>query len=246
VQILILSDLHANWQALEAVLEDAAGRYDTIVCCGDVVGYNPQPARVLEWTRANCQRVIRGNHDKVVAGIDSLDWFNDSAQAAARWTMGALSENQLDYLRNLEQGPVTMSGFEVWHGSPGDEDEYVTAPDEAKPLFPSLQVNLGFFGHTHLQGGFVLRHGIVSEIRQVRKREKEYVLELEPDAVYMINPGSVGQPRDRDPRAAYALYDPDRRLVTYCRVPYAVSKTMEELQQAGLPDVLGLRLLAGF
>jgi predicted phosphodiesterase len=246
VQILILSDLHANWYALLAVLDDAAGRYDTIVCCGDIVGYNAQPGRVLEWTRAHCARVIRGNHDKVVCGIASLDWFNDVAQIAARWTMDALSEDQLVYLRQLEQGPITANGFAMWHGSPADEDQYLTSLAEAGPLFGLMETNVGFFGHTHVQGGFVLRRGRVSFLSPVRRKEREYVLELDRDAAYMINPGSVGQPRDRDARASYALYDPDRQLVTFCRVNYPIQRTIEEIQQAGLPDSLGIRLLIGY
>ena len=246
MQYLILSDLHANWHALEAVLGDAAGHYDEIVCCGDIVGYNPQPARVLEWTRANCTRVIRGNHDKAVAGLTGLEWFNEVAQAAARWTTEALSGDQLCYLRALKRGPVQVNGFELWHGSPGDEDEYLTTPSEAADLFSLVEANVGFFGHTHVQGGFVLRRGQVTAIPQVRRDEDQYVLELDGEAAYMINPGSVGQPRDRDPRAAYSLYDPERKLVTYCRVKYAVNKTMQEIAEAGLPDTLGLRLLIGF
>jgi predicted phosphodiesterase len=245
VQILILSDLHANWHALSAVLEAAAGRYERIVCCGDIVGYNAQPASVLEWTRANCARVIRGNHDKVVAGLAGLEWFNEIAQTAARWTTGVLSDDQLQYLRDLDEGPVKMDGFEMWHGSPADEDEYVTSATEAGQLFSAVEANVGFFGHSHVQGGFVLRHGRVAYLPQVRRKDKEYVLELDREAAYMINPGSVGQPRDRDPRAAYAFYDPERALVTFCRIDYPIQKTVEEIQQAGLPETLGLRLLVG-
>lgn len=246
MQVLILSDLHANWPALEAVLTDAAGQYASVVCCGDVVGYNPQPARVLEWVRTSCHAVIRGNHDKVVAGIDDIEWFNEIAQTAARWTTHVLSGDQLDYLRSLKQGPASVDGFQIWHGSPADEDEYLTMPSEAAPRFPDMVTPLGFFGHTHLQGGFFAKHGYVGLIPQVKPDEREYVLELEPNVVYMVNPGSVGQPRDRDPRAAYVLYDPARRLVTFRRVAYAVSETIAGIQEAGLPDVLGFRLLAGF
>jgi predicted phosphodiesterase len=246
VQFLILSDLHANWPALQAVIDDAAGKYEAIVCCGDLVGYNPQPGRVLEWVRSSCQTVIRGNHDKVVAGIDSIEWFNDVAQIAARWTTNVLSESQLEYLRSLQQGPASIDGFQIWHGSPVDEDEYMTEAGEAAPRFPEMDCALGFFGHTHLQGGFFAKHGFVGVISQVRSSEREYVLELEPDAKYMVNPGSVGQPRDRDPRAAYVLFDSSRKLVTFRRVQYPIGETIAQIQQAGLPDMLGFRLLAGF
>ncbi len=242
----MLSDLHANWHALQAVLADAEGKYDQIVCCGDIVGYNPQPAQVLEWVRANCVAVIRGNHDKVVAGLENWEWFNDVAQAAARWSIGELSEGQLLYLRQLPQGPIPVDGFQIWHGSPADEDEYITAPLEAAPRFGQIAGTLGFFGHTHVQGGFFSKYGRIGVIPQVRASESDAFLPLEADVVYMINPGSVGQPRDRDPRAAYALYDTEQRLVTFRRVAYPALKTAEEIREAGLPDMLGLRLLAGF
>lgn len=246
MQFLILSDIHANWQALEAVLRDADGDYQKTVCCGDLVGYNPDPARVVRWVRDSGIPVIRGNHDKVVAGLEGLEWFNEVAQVAARWTQSQLTEDEMQFLRDLPQGPVGVDGFEIWHGSPADEDEYLTAPAEASPRFDAMQGPLGFFGHTHLQGGFFSRYGRVGGIGQVSRSQREKVLELERDSVYMINPGSVGQPRDRDARAAYVIYDDEARTVTYRRVEYAVRETAREIQQAGLPDVLGFRLMVGF
>ena len=158
VQFLILSDIHANWHALEAVLADVEGKFQQIICCGDIVGYNPRPAEVLEWTKAYCAYVIRGNHDKVVAGIDDLEWFNQVAQAAALWTREQLSDGQLEYLRELQMGPLKLEHFHIWHGSPLDEDEYLTTPPEASPCFAAFEMPLAFFGHTHLQGGFFRKH----------------------------------------------------------------------------------------
>jgi len=246
VQFLIVSDLHANWHALRAVLADAQGKFERIICCGDLVGYNPQPGNVVEWARANCASVIRGNHDKVVAGIDALEWFNDAAQIAARWTIAELNEERLDYLRKLPMGPLRLEHFHICHGSPRHEDEYVTTVTEASPCFRHLDLPLAFFGHTHLQGGFFSRYGRVSGIPAVRKTENESVLALEPDVVYMINPGSVGQPRDGDPRAAYAIYDSTQKLVFLRRVEYPIGKTAEEIKKAGLPGVLAFRLFQGF
>jgi len=246
VQFLIVADLHANWHALEAVLAHSGGMFDQIICCGDLVGYNPQPARVLEWTRVSCTSVIRGNHDKVVAGIESLEWFNEIAQAAARWTIRQLSDEQLKYLRSLPAGPLTLEHFHICHGSPRNEDEYVTTIREATPSFANIDLPLAFFGHTHLQGGFFHRHGRVGRIPAVRKSETEATIDLDPDTVYFVNPGSVGQPRDGDPRAAYAIYDAEQRLVILRRAEYAIQKTAEEIIEAGLPDVLALRLFQGF
>lgn len=245
MRFLLLSDTHANWHALEAVIFDAKERFDRIVCCGDLVGYNAQPARVLEWTRANCSHVIRGNHDKVVAGIESLEWFNDVAQTAARWTIHQLDAGQIAYLRSLQEGPAQVDEFEIWHGSPRDEDEYVTNAREATPCFQHYELPLAFFGHTHLQGGFFRRHGRVGTIPAVRRGSTESIVELELDAQYMVNPGSVGQPRDGDPRAAYAVYDSAQRTVTLRRVEYPIQKTAAEIRQAHLPDVLAFRLFQG-
>ena len=246
MQFLILSDLHANWHALEAVLANAEGQYQQVVCCGDVVGYNPNPAKVLDWTRAHCAPVIRGNHDKAVAGVDDLEWFNDVAKASALWTMGELTEEQLSYLRRLPEGPSLLPEFQMWHGSPVDEDEYLSTPQEAAPRFENFEAPLAFFGHTHLQGGFFSRYGRVGSIPQVPKKQNEIVIELEPDVLYMVNPGSVGQPRDRDPRAAYAIYDSEKSTVALRRVEYPVKETAAEIKEAGLPDELGLRLFVGF
>ncbi|MBV9612515.1 MAG: metallophosphoesterase family protein [Acidobacteriaceae bacterium] len=245
MQFLIVADLHANWYALEAVLADCAGEFDQIICCGDLVGYNPHPARVIEWTRASCSVVIRGNHDKVVAGLENLEWFNDVAQAAARWTIRQLSDDQLTYLRLLNPGPVKLEHFHICHGSPRNEDEYVTTVREAAPCFADLDLPIAFFGHTHLQGGFFSQHGRVGKIPAVRENDSSAVLELKPNVLYMVNPGSVGQPRDGDPRAAYAFYDSDRRLVTLRRADYAIQKTAEEIIKADLPDVLAFRLFQG-
>ena len=245
MRFLIVTDTHANWNALEAVLAAAVGRYDQIVCGGDLVGYNAQPARVLEWTRDNCAHVIRGNHDKVVAGLEDLEWFNEVAQCAARWTIHHLDADQLAYLRQLPKGPLALEHFHIWHGSPRDEDEYVTNAREASPCFQYFELPLAFFGHTHLQGGFFTKQGRIGIIPPVRKGQHEAVFEIEPDTLYMVNPGSVGQPRDGDPRAAYALYDSEQRTVTLCRVEYPIQKSAQEIKQAHLPDLLAFRLFQG-
>jgi predicted phosphodiesterase len=245
VRFLILSDLHANWHALEAVLAEAEGKYQQIACCGDLVGYNPNPGRVLAWAEPNCGLIIRGNHDKAVAGIETLEWFNEVAQIAARWTMRHLDASHLAYLHALPAGPVHNEHFQLWHGSLGDEDEYITRAQEAAPAFPYFDLPLAFFGHTHVQGGFFSKRGRVGRVMPVRKNEPNYTFELNPDTLYMINPGSVGQPRDNDPRAAYAIFDSDQKIVTMYRTAYPIQRTASEIKQAGLPDVLALRLFHG-
>lgn len=243
---MILSDTHANWPALQAVLADAEGRYEQIVCCGDLVGYNPDPGAVVDWTREHCASVVRGNHDKVVGGIDNLEWFNEVAKTAARWTMSALDEAQLTYLRELPQGPLKLEAFHIWHGSARDEDEYVTTQQEAAPAFKYLEHPLAFFGHTHIQGVFFSKYRRLGMLPAVSKMENETVIALEPDTSYLINPGSVGQPRDGDPRAAYALYDSEQKAIWLRRVEYPVEATAEAIKRAKLPDVLAQRLFFGF
>jgi predicted phosphodiesterase len=245
VKVLVLSDPHANWHALQAVLADCQGEYQQTICCGDLVGYNAQPADVLEWTRAHCSAVIRGNHDKAVAGIDDLTWFNDIAQIAARWSVEQLSEEQLQYLKALPEGPQTLEYFQVCHGSPLDEDEYITSVFEAAACFPQLEMPLTFFGHTHLQGGFFQTRGRVGTLAPVRPDRNERVVEMEPDVMYLVNPGSVGQPRDGDPRAGYALYDSEERTITLRRTEYPVAKAASDIMKAGLPEALASRLFQG-
>ncbi len=245
MRLLILADIHANWYALETVLADAEGQYDQIICCGDLVGYNPHPDRVTAWVKDNAMSVIRGNHDKVVTGLERLDWFNEVAQAAARWTIGEMEASNLEFLRALPKGPMSLSGFEICHGSPNDEDEYLTNAFEAEQSFEALDRDLIFFGHSHLQGGFLKRRNKVVVIPAVKKKEHESTLELQVDTAYMVNPGSVGQPRDGDPRAAYAIYETEQRVVTLRRVAYPIDKTAEDIKAARLPDILAARLFHG-
>lgn len=246
LRYLVLSDIHANWYALQAVVADAGGQFDQIICCGDLVGYNPHPSRVLDWTRRHCTAVIRGNHDKAVSGSEDLEWFNDVAQAAARWTMAALNADELQYLRELPKGPVQVDDFTICHGSLQDEDEYVTSASEALPSFARARLPLTFFGHTHLQGGFFSKYGRIGVLPQVQRRHRDAVIQLEPDVVYVINPGAVGQPRDGDPRAAYAILDSEKHWAMLRRVPYPIEKTADDIHAAGLPEILALRLFQGF
>jgi len=238
MRYLIVSDLHANWEALQAVLEHAEGRYDSVVCCGDVVGYGADPDPVTEWTRENVAAIVRGNHDKACAGLEDLEWFNPSARASALWTQTAADPRNLEYLRRLARGPETLHGFQIIHGSPVDEDEYVLTERDVMNVAPYLDAPLTFFGHTHVQVGFLCHRNGVKALR----RE---TLELEKDVQYLINPGSVGQPRDGDPRAAYVLYDTDCRTVVFRRVRYDVESAQKKILLAGLPDLLARRLSTG-
>ena len=245
MRYLILSDLHANRQALDAVIRDAEGRYDQALCCGDLVGYGADPNPVVEWVREHCKVVVRGNHDKACTGQDDLEWFNPVARQAALWTLQNLTPDNADYTRNLPKGPLMLEGFELVHGSPFDEDEYVLAADEAGQAFNYLERRLSFFGHTHVQGGFIWNRARVETIPRTAVRSDRQVMEIDPECAYLINPGSTGQPRDGDPRAAYVLFDSDAQMVAYHRVAYDIEAAQKQIRDAGLPPILADRLTVG-
>ncbi len=245
MRYLILSDIHANREALEAVEVHAAGSFDQTLCCGDLIGYGADPNICVEWVRAHCALVVRGNHDKACTGLDDLEWFNPVAREAALWTAQALTAQNADYARALPKGPLTIGGFEMVHGSALDEDEYVLGPAEAESAFAYMENRVEFFGHTHVQGGFLWNRSRVEILHRVSPRSDRQVLEIDPALAYMINPGSIGQPRDGDPRAAYAIYDTDAGFVTYRRVPYDVASAQKKIRDAGLPPVLADRLAVG-
>jgi predicted phosphodiesterase len=245
VRYLIVSDLHANWEALEAVLRDSEGMYDRVLCCGDLVGYGADPDRVVEWVRSHCLTVVRGNHDRACTGLEDLEWFNPVARMAAIWTLDHLSPDNAAYVRNLPHGPAFVEGIQLVHGSPTDEDEYLVRPDEAADAFMYLESHLAFFGHSHIQGGFLWNHSRVETVPPVSLRSHCAVMDIEQGPGYLLNPGSVGQPRDGDPRAAYLLYDSGASMVRYLRVEYDVEAAQKKIRDAGLPSFLADRLAVG-
>jgi predicted phosphodiesterase len=245
MRYLVISDIHSNREALEAVLADAAEQFEQIVCCGDLVGYGADPNRVVEWARGALALVVRGNHDKTAAGIIADDWFNAAARAASGWTAQALTPENRKYLADLPKGPALAADFALVHGSPADEDEYVADPEEARQAFAYVERMVTFFGHTHLQGGFRLAVRRLGAVTGPGGGRDAVRVILEPDTWYLINPGSAGQPRDHDPRAAYALYDTELREVEFRRIAYDIATTQQKIRAAGLPEVLAARLDAG-
>lgn len=238
MRYLILSDIHANSAAFQAVLADARGQYDKVLNCGDLVGYGPDPSEVLETWRSLDGVIVRGNHDKAVAGFADLEWFNEVARKSVEWTARQLSEEQIRWLAELPQGPVQVDGFTLVHGAPFDEDEYIIDSFDVRHAAPSLTTGLTFFGHTHLQAAFELNpHGI----RNVPQPE----FPVDERSTFLVNPGSVGQPRDRDARAAYALYESEIGIVSLRRAEYDIQQVHRRVVEAGLPEVLALRLYRG-
>jgi diadenosine tetraphosphatase ApaH/serine/threonine PP2A family protein phosphatase len=198
---------------------------------------------VIEWTRANVQTIVRGNHDRSAVGLDDLTDYNPAARASAIWTRRAITPENRLYLEHLPRGPLRIEengvALDLAHGSPLDEDDYLVNASDVALLRPYLAAQLTFIGHTHLQGGFLLTRGGAKRIAPYG------VLQLEPDHWYLINPGSVGQPRDGDPRAAYAIYSPEQRTVEYRRTTYNIDQAAMKIRIAGLPEPLADRLFVG-
>lgn len=245
MRFLILSDIHANQQALEAAFADAAGSFDQIVCLGDIVGYGGDPNAVTEWVSANVKTTVRGNHDRACTGDDCVTDFTPPARASAKWTSSVLTSKNMQFLKGLPQGPIQVEDFFLVHGSPRDEDEYVLTKEDATAQYRYLPGDVCFFGHTHVQVGFGLRTGRAWLLIPPRFNQTERVYELEPDVSYLINPGSVGQPRDHDPRAAYAIYDTTAKTVAIRRVSYDIGAAQKRILAAGLPSFLADRLFLG-
>lgn len=245
MRYLIISDIHGNWEALDAVLRHCHAEYDEVLCCGDLVGYGADPNRVVDWVREHASAVVRGNHDKACSGLDDLEWFNPIARAAAEWTGRSLTTENLQYLRDLPKGPLAVESFQILHGSPLDEDDYLVSAFAVAEIRRSLETQVSLFGHTHLQGGFLCHRNGVMRLAKPRPSDDREVVQLDPDAWYLINPGSVGQPRDGDPRAACLIYDRDARLIEYRRTIYDVSLAQEKIRAAGLPEMLASRLATG-
>jgi predicted phosphodiesterase len=246
VRYLILSDMHANWDAFETVLRRARRkRYDAVLVLGDLVGYGGAPNQVVDAVRRLGPRLwtVRGNHDKVVAGIDSGSNFNHTALAAAQWTTGRLTPSNLRYVRELPQGPIEIEkGVAICHGSPLDEDTYVFSDVDAWEIFSRFDMPVTFFGHTHIPSIFWLE-GRMLGVRALKGPTGR--IELAPGGRYLINPGSIGQPRDRDPRASYMTFDSERRVVRWYRAPYDIPEAQRRIRRAGLPNSLADRLAVG-
>ena len=250
MRILLLSDIHANLEALEASLATAPS-FDLVANLGDIVGYGASPNEVTDRSRSLGKILVRGNHDKAATGLIALDDFNPMAAAAAIWTRDQLTPGNLNWLRSLPQGPQRLQELpqiQLVHGSPNDEDEYVVSMGDALAPLIAQSLPLTFFGHTHLQGGFFANDagadGFRPEYRTVGQAES-VSLQLKPDTRYLINPGSVGQPRDGDWRAAYALYDSEAQIVYFHRAPYNLKSAQDRIFSANLPARLATRLAAG-
>jgi predicted phosphodiesterase len=241
-----MSDIHSNLDALEAVLAAAElVGYDDVLVLGDLVGYGAEPNGVVDRVRAlEPLAIIRGNHDKVCSGLESAESFNFVARQSAHWTWEHLRPANRAYLAALPAGPRAVTEqVEICHGTPTDEDAYVLGELDVLFALRSTNHQLCLFGHTHVPIAF--GYGERGVHLLARGHHDEIRVSLHEHTKYLINPGSVGQPRDGDPRAAYAVLDDTDGAVLLRRVAYPVSEAQAKILKAGLPDALARRLTLG-
>lgn len=238
----IISDVHANLEALEVVLADiSARRPDALLCLGDFVGYGPDPVACVDRLRAHLAGAVVGNHD--LAALEQIDisTFNALAQAAILWTREQLTDPVRRYLGGLPQ-KMTPDGFLAVHGSLRDPvEEYIFDPLTARASFDAAPFHFCVVGHTHVPAVYVQAGEAVTGEPLLA----DQVLSLRPDRRYIINVGSVGQPRDGDPRAGYVWLDTEQLSATLIRLDYPIAQTQEKMTAAGLPAMLAERLAFG-
>jgi diadenosine tetraphosphatase ApaH/serine/threonine PP2A family protein phosphatase len=244
VRYLIISDIHGNIQALDAVLADAGVvGYDAAVCLGDLVGYGADPGAVIARVIALAPvAIVRGNHDKVCAGLEPAVLFNEVARRSVEWTRGILTPDELQMLTDLPKGPRKVTdGLEICHGSPFDEDHYVFDRDDAARSMEAITERFCLFGHTHLPAVFTASDDPATTGEGLAEDE----MRLPPTGPALINVGSVGQPRDGDPRAAYGIIDLTAGTIRLRRTVYDIRSAQKRIMKAGLPQWLALRLEKG-
>jgi predicted phosphodiesterase len=243
VRYLILSDLHANVHALDAVLVDAAASgCDRTLCLGDLVGYGADPAAVVDRMFALEDVVfVRGNHDKVCAGLEPADTFNDVARRSIEWTRDVLTPDRLARIAGLPQGPRQVEdALEICHGAPFDEDFYVVDAADAARALDAARAPICLYGHTHVPAVFT-----AADAPAEPDPARPGVLQLPASGSALINVGSVGQPRDGDPRAAYGVLDLEAHTLELRRVAYDVRAAQRRILEEGLPTWLAERLRLG-
>jgi len=245
MRYLVLSDIHANIDAFDTVLEHASGSWDRALVLGDLVGYGAEPAAVIDRVLSlDPDVVIRGNHDKAACGIDDGSQFNTVARVAAMWTGEQLAPDKLAYLRALPMGPVEIDAVtEICHGAPFDEDHYIFDGSDARMAFDAAERPLCLYGHTHLPA--IFRRLDDHYEGGAPDPDREVVVPLQRGAQYLVNVGSIGQPRDGDPRAGYGILDADARELRLYRVQYPVGEAQRKIIAAGLPMSLANRLGMG-
>ena len=237
MRIAVISDIHANWAALEAVLADF-NAIDDVICLGDVVGYGGDPVPCLDYIRGQGWLTLTGNHDRACTDRDALGWFNQEAASAIRWTIDQLGVQRNRWLRALPEQSSRL-GVRLVHASPRNPVfEYILDAQTAAANLNLLLGGICFHGHTHLPGMFQI------ECRHVTHSYRLGAAPLAGPA--LINPGSVGQPRDHDPGASYGIWDTTAGSFEFRRVPYDREAAKRSIRSAGLPERFAVRLDFGY
>lgn len=244
MRYLVLADIHANLEALEAVLDDAP-EYDAVLCLGDLVGYGPNPNECVNLVRELPKLTsLVGNHDWAALGKIDASYFNSFARQAVEWTDEHLDPDVRAFLEDLEP-KLLNTEFALAHGSPRDPIwEYLEDETQGPENFRQFESPFCLVGHTHVPRVFVETRNGSSRIDVVMPQADE-MLEVGRGERHIINPGGIGQPRNGDPRAAYGLLDTDAGTFTFRRVPYDIPATQEKIRDAGLPPALASRLRLG-
>jgi predicted phosphodiesterase len=247
MRYLILSDIHSNQEALEACVQRGkeAG-YDSVLCCGDIVGYGPNPIEAIDHIRNLNAVTIRGNHDRVAAGLDEATQFNPHARRAIYWTREVLPESHRAYLSNLAVGPLAVTQeAQLVHGAVTHEDDYIFTEADADENFLLTDKHITFFGHSHFPVVFVSDGRGKALLATSYEFDEFIAVKCESGRKLFVNPGSVGQPRDGDPRASFAIWDADHGRVEFYRMEYDIPRTQEKMHAAQLPVYLIDRLAHG-
>jgi diadenosine tetraphosphatase ApaH/serine/threonine PP2A family protein phosphatase len=240
MRVVVISDVHGNRHALDAVLAEIGGEsVDAVWCLGDTVGYGPQPNECCRLVQEHADLCLVGNHDLVALGELTVSDFNEEAAAAALWTREALTDDSRAFLRSLEP-QATVDGVELFHASARDPVwEYVLSDETARATFELTTAPLVLVGHSHVALALTLDgQGVAGGVAPAGTN-------IELAGRWLVNPGSVGQPRDGDPRAAWLLVDLDRASAAFRRVSYPIERTQAEMVEAGLPPLLAARLAVG-
>jgi predicted phosphodiesterase len=247
MRYLILSDIHSNVEAFEACIQQAKrATYDKVLCCGDIVGYGPNPVEAIDLVRELDAVCIRGNHDRVASGLDEATNFNMHARQAIYWTRDALPDSYRDYLASLPLGPLeTTSESQLVHGALTHEDDYIFTEAEANMNLLLTRKSITFFGHSHFSVVFVSNSAGRAAVAPTYEFDEFTAAQCDPKLRLFVNPGSVGQPRDGDPRAAFAIWDQDRARIEFYRAEYDVERTQAKMKEARLPAYLIDRLSRG-
>jgi predicted phosphodiesterase len=240
MRVAVISDVHANYHALEAVLAEIDGeRVDAVWCLGDTVGYGPMPNECCDVVKRRAERCLVGNHDLVVLGELEVSDFNDEAAAAALWTADVLTHASRGFLESLKPS-AEADGVDLFHASARDPVwEYILSEEAARATLELSDAPVVLVGHSHVALAITLNGGEV--LGGLAPGGSEVALEGQ----WLLNPGSVGQPRDGDPRAAWLLLDFDRKTAVFRRIEYPVAETQSEMRERGLPLALAVRLAHG-